>query len=131
MQHTLQPDLQSATAKAYFGEQLKKGRCIVLLDGLDEVPTEGEFKAVTRAIESLAIAFPSNQFIVTSRIAGWRTGIGADFKQYFVNELSNEQIEIFIRTWYSAVELNSVVGSLKDESETDRDLPPVFGPVIS
>ncbi|PYU28573.1 MAG: hypothetical protein DMG32_02250, partial [Acidobacteria bacterium] len=120
LQYTLPPDLQSTTAKAYFIDQLKKGRCIVLLDGLDEVPTENEFRAVTRAIESLAVSFGSNRFIVTSRIAGWRTGVGADFKQYFVNDLEDRQIDSFIRTWYSAVELNSVVGSLKDESDTDR-----------
>jgi HEAT repeat protein len=117
---TLPPDLQNSAARDYFAERLKKGKCIVLLDGLDEVPTEDELRAVTRAIESLAISFGDNQFVVSSRVAGWRTGVGGDFKQYFVNDLNSDQVETFIRTWYSAVELNSVVGSLKDESQTDK-----------
>jgi hypothetical protein len=52
LSQVLPPDLEGDT-KGYFTSRLKKGRCIVLLDGLDEVPTDEEFRAVVRAIESL------------------------------------------------------------------------------
>jgi len=117
---TLPPDLQEPIATTYFTRQIKKGRCIVLLDGLDEVPTDEEFRAVVRAIEGLVIVGVGNQFVVTSRIAGWRTGINSDFKQFYVSELTENQISSFINTWYSAVELNAVLGRLEDEGETDR-----------
>ena len=115
----LPPDLDG-NAKAFFTNRLKKGRCVVLLDGLDEVPTDVEFRAVVRAIESLAVNYPKNQYVVTSRIAGWRTGVNAEFKLTYVGNLSEEQIEFFLDTWCSAVELNAVIGILRDESKADK-----------
>jgi HEAT repeat protein len=117
---TLPPDLEG-DARTFFLNRLRKGRCVVLLDGLDEVPTDEEFRAVVRAIESLAVNFPKNQFIVTSRVAGWRTGVQADFKVTYVSDLTDDQVEFFVDTWCSAIELNSVVGSVKEESRTDRN----------
>jgi NACHT domain len=116
---TLPPDLEG-DIRSFFVNRLKKGRCVVLLDGLDEVPTDEEFRAVVRAIESLAVSYSKNQFIVTSRIAGWRTGVQADFRLTYVSDLTDDQVEFFVDTWCSAVELNSVVGSIKEEGETDR-----------
>lgn len=117
----LPPDLNTnRVPEAYFAHQLERGNCVVLLDGLDEVPTEDEFRAVVKAIESLALRYKGNQFIITSRIAGWRSGVNADFKLFYVNDLTDEQISTFIDSWYSAVERNAVIGRLKDESATDR-----------
>lgn len=121
IQRSLPPDLQKeGNAFRYFQNQLTHGKCIVLLDGLDEVPNEVEFKAVARAVESLAVTFRKNQFVITSRIAGWRSGVNADFSVYYVEELTREQINTFIETWYSAVERNAVVGRLEDEGGTER-----------
>lgn len=117
----LPPDLQlGGIAYRYFAKQFKKGRCIVLLDGLDEVPTDEELKSVVRAIESLVVKYSLNQFTVTSRVAGWRTGISGDFAVHYVNDLTDKQVETFIDTWYAAVERNSVVGRLKDEGHAAR-----------
>lgn len=104
-------------AVEYFLRQLESGNCAVLLDGLDEVPTDADFLVVVRAIESLALRYNKNQFILTSRISGWRSGVGADFEISYVNELTDEQIETFIERWYAAVELNAVTGRLQDESD--------------
>ena len=115
---TLPPDLQKDPIAAdYFIRQLENGNCVVLPDGLDEVPSDTDFLTVVRAIESLALRYNKNQFILTSRISGWRTGVGANFQVFYVNELTDEQIEIFIDRWYSAVELNAVSGRLQDEGE--------------
>jgi energy-coupling factor transporter ATP-binding protein EcfA2 len=119
----LPPDLQreyADTSAAFFRSRLEHGDCIILLDGLDEVPTDEEFKVIVRGIESMAITYPKNRFVVTSRIAGWRTGVGADFRTFYVNDLSDAQVHQFIDLWYDAVELNSVVGRLKDEGAAAR-----------
>jgi hypothetical protein len=117
----LPPDLQRTDlATKFFTSKLKKGNCLILLDGLDEVPTDLEFEAVVRAVKSLSATYSSNQFVITSRIAGWRTGINENFEIFYVNDLTDHQIHTFIDTWYSAVERNAVVGRLKDESHSQR-----------
>lgn len=119
----LPPDFQrdfGNIAPKYFADQLKNGNCIVLLDGLDEVASETEFRSVVRAIESLVIRYRDNQYVVTSRIAGWRSGVDADFVICNVNDLTDNEIRDFIDSWYSAVERNVVIGRLEDESETER-----------
>ncbi len=117
----LPPDLQaSAIASKFFTHHLRKGNCLILLDGLDEVPTDEEFHAVVRAIKSLSFSYSSNQFVITSRIAGWRSGVNGDFEIFYVNDLTDDQINTFIDTWYSAVERNAVIGWLQDESHAER-----------
>jgi HEAT repeat protein len=117
----LPPDLQrDDLATKFFTTKLRKGNCLVLLDGLDEVPTDAEFEAVVRAVKSLSSSYSSNQFVITSRIAGWRTGISENFEIFYVNDLTDNQTNTFIDTWYAAVERNAVVGRLKDESFSQR-----------
>jgi energy-coupling factor transporter ATP-binding protein EcfA2 len=116
----LPPDLQNDLALKFFKKKISAGECVILFDGLDEVPTEEEFKVVVNSIESFTLAHPKNQYILTSRIAGWRSGIRADFRVFYLAELSESQIDAFITTWCEAVELNAVVGRLKDEGQADR-----------
>src|SRR5438132_792743 len=73
---SLPPDLrQHPAAQEYFRDHLESGECLLLLDGLDEVPTQEEFEAVTEAVQSAAAVYPDNRFVITSRVAGWRTGV--------------------------------------------------------
>lgn len=119
----LPPDFQKdyeSIASNYFTYQLEKGNCVVLLDGLDEVSTDTEFQVVVRAIESFALRYKQNQFVITSRIAGWRSGVDADFKRFYINDLTDDQVDSFIDSWYSAVERNAIVGKLEDEGESER-----------
>ncbi len=117
----LPPELQAHPAAAtFFVRELQRGGCIVLLDGLDEVPGDAEFRTVQDAVLGMMVAYHDNQFIITSRIAGWRGGIGHDFDIYYVNDLADRQISIFIDTWYDAVERNAVAGTLEREPEPAR-----------
>jgi hypothetical protein len=109
-------------AADYFNRRVARGECVFLLDGLDEVPSDIDFGIVVTAVESLALRHPNNQFLVTSRIAGWRSGIEADFRKYYVNDLTDRQIETFVETWYAAVEQNAVIGALKEEGAAERNL---------
>jgi hypothetical protein len=122
---TLSPELQGHKGSAtYFMEQLDKGKCVVLLDGLDEVAKDDEFQATARALQGFITRYGSNQFIVTSRdtsrVAGWRDGAGSDFRAFYVDDLTASQIDKFIGLWCEAVERSAVSGPLQDESEADR-----------
>jgi HEAT repeat protein/energy-coupling factor transporter ATP-binding protein EcfA2 len=119
----LPPDFQrdfGQTATKYFTKMLEKQKAILLFDGLDEVPTMAEFQVVIRGIESLVLRYKENQYVITSRIAGWRSGVNADFKTYYVKDLDDDQVNTFIDSWYTAVERNAVIGRLEDESNSER-----------
>ena len=47
------------------------------------------------------------------------SGLRAEFRTFYVNDLSTSQVESFIDTWYDAVERNAVVGRLEDESTAE------------
>lgn len=94
---------------------LDEGRCLVLLDGLDEVIDDTDRVSVASAIAQFAAAFqdknmspgaPGNAFVVTSRIAGYRAFINmpASFSEYTIRPMRREQIEQFLDRWCQAVE---------------------------
>jgi NACHT domain len=117
----LPDDLQAhEAAKTFFHEQLASGRCLVLLDGLDEVPGDEELKKLAGSVRGMIAAYRDTHFLVTSRVAGYRGGISNDFELYYVNDLSEKQISTFIDIWYDAVEKNAVVGTLEKESPAER-----------
>lgn len=106
--------------EGYFERQLKKGRCVLLLDGLDEVKSEDDQKRVAKAIQDLsAPPYSNNQFIVSCRIAGWRNLLSSEFAKLEVREFDRAEIHYFIRSWYKAVEYSQVIGK---EPETARQM---------
>ncbi|OQY27780.1 MAG: hypothetical protein B6I38_09800 [Anaerolineaceae bacterium 4572_5.1] len=65
----------------FFEQQLDKGRCLVLLDGLDEVIDQKERDQAASKINRLVRDYPRNRYIVTCRAAGWREGITTRVEQ--------------------------------------------------
>lgn len=117
----LPPDLQAdPVASDYFRKRIESGNAILLFDGLDEVPGDEEFAAAVEAVEGMSLRYRENTYIVTSREAGWRGGVGADFEVVFVEDLDEKQIEHFVTTWYDAVEKNSVPGKLSEETRAEE-----------
>jgi formylglycine-generating enzyme required for sulfatase activity len=86
----------------YFERHLKSGKCIVLLDGLDEVLDENSHKHVVKEIQSFANEYPDNWIVVTCRVAGWH-GQLPNFKQYTVREFDRDDVRQFIGAWYREV----------------------------
>lgn len=118
----LAPDLQARpVAAAFFRTELERGNCIIFLDGLDEIPSQTSFETVVRVIRSFMVAHRENHFVVTSRIVGWRGGISSDYDVFYVNNLSEKQVGVFVETWYSAVERNAVIGPLSEEGRALRE----------
>jgi len=88
----------------FFEKQLRRGRCVVLLDGLDEVVDPTERGAVAQKIEQLASQYPGNRYIVTCRTAGWEPDLlGGDFTVVRVRNFDENAVARFVRRWYHAV----------------------------
>jgi hypothetical protein len=99
----LPTDLLDACPVKYFEKRLKKGGCIILLDGLDEVVDEKTHREVAGSINTLVSTYPENYFIVTCRIAGWQSLLSGDFKVLQSQDFSRDEIQHFVLGWHRAV----------------------------
>jgi len=96
------PGLMRATPKGYFERLLRNGKCVVLLDGLDEVLNQEQHDQVVREMKQLTHDFPTNWFIITCRIAGWQDQL-PNFRRYEVRSLDDDEVRNFITAWYQEV----------------------------
>jgi hypothetical protein len=89
----------------WFEKQLDKGKCIVLLDGLDEVADLQQRKAVSAWIDNQIKNYPQSRFVITSRPQGYR---GSPLQRAHVLEVqpfNAGQVRRFIENWYFANEI--------------------------
>lgn len=77
---------------------LEQGKLLILLDGLDEVPTDNLDYAITQ-IQKLADRYSQNRFITSCRIAAYKGGFD-HFKDVVIAAFEDEQIEQFIYNWF-------------------------------
>src|SRR5579871_442245 len=96
-----------AVSVLWFDRQLAKGKCLVLLDGLDEVADPQARQQVVSWVERQMVAYASNRFLVTSRPFGYRSNPLRDVSVLEVREFKPPQIERFIHKWYLANERRS------------------------
>jgi tetratricopeptide (TPR) repeat protein len=96
--------------RGFFEEALEAGRCLVCLDGLDEVWTVGQRKAVTDEVRALAARFPRSRYIVTSRKVGYEEAPldRRDFVHHTVLPLTGDDVREFVCKWYDARERDPV-----------------------
>ena len=78
----------------YFRAALKLGRCLVLIDGLDEAPDERQRTQLVKLIQAAAAAFDGCRFVVTSRPEG-KIPI-PDFEEAPIADLEPEAIRAFL-----------------------------------
>ena len=134
-----------------LADYLRQGKCLLLLDGLDEIVNQRDRAEIASAIQRFVRAFSKeptpvfreaivagegigpagiaqeaerekpkavriippeeqlaeqgNQFVITSRIAGYRIApLSGEFEHYTIREMSREQIQHFLDKWCHAVE---------------------------
>ena len=94
----------------FFEKALEAGRCLICLDGLDEVWAVGQRKAVSDAAKALAARYPRNRYLVTSRIVGYEEAPldRRDFTHHTVLPLEDDDIREFVRKWYAVRERDLV-----------------------
>jgi len=85
--------------------QWEQHHVLLLLDGMDEVPTEEERVKVVQDIENLVAGKPNLRVVVTSRIAAYRgrAVLGQGFRHVRVLPLEEEHIGRMVRAAYRAI----------------------------
>ena len=88
------PALQSAVQSL-----LIEGKCLILLDGLDEVPDDNLAK-VQQKIISFIKDYSRNQFVITCRDADYDLAVFDSFTTVEIASFTTEQINHFIHNWF-------------------------------
>jgi HEAT repeat protein/phage terminase Nu1 subunit (DNA packaging protein) len=111
-------------------EKLKVGKCLLLLDALDEVPTEHRQRQ--RLIEKLnrfAQRKPPCRIICSSRIVGYGGAFVAGVKEVEIVPFSQKQMEEYIEAWFrnAAGYLNNDAVSHSSLIQELRNKPQIRG----
>ncbi len=88
-----------------LSEKLKNGKCLLLLDALDEVPQK-QRNPLAEKLNRFARNYPC-PIIVTSRIVGYDGGILHDAKEVEIVPFSRKQIDQYIEIWFKNLEATS------------------------
>ncbi len=100
----------------FLKEQLFSGKCLLLLDALDEVSQDKRHQLLAR-LDEFARAYPSCKIIGTSRIVGYGGKLVDGAKDMEIVPFTQQQTEQYIETWFTNAQ-----NSLKDKSVTARGL---------
>ena len=113
---------------ALIRERLAEGMCLVLLDGLDEIVELDRRAEIAGQIDGFVRAHErsGNRFVVTSRVAGYRTAaLSGDMAHYRVCDMDGEQIRRFLEQWCHAVECFQTPDlspeAIADKAQTEID----------
>lgn len=89
-------------AKDFAERALKQGKLLILLDGLDEVPSDNQGNAI-QAIQDFVDQYKENRFIASCRTAAYRTRF-RQFTDVAMADFDDSQIEQYITNWFSSPE---------------------------
>ncbi|HEY0933882.1 MAG TPA: NACHT domain-containing protein [Trebonia sp.] len=95
----------------WWERQLRRGRCLVLLDGLDEVAPAADRLTVAGWVERQIAAYPRAPFVVTSRPYGLPDSLAAQADVYVVRPFTAGQVQLFLDRWYLAAERHATGAS--------------------
>lgn len=116
-------DAAKGLDETYFRSCLQDGSALVLLDGLDEVPTADERLVMRKLIERAATTYDGCRFVVTTRPAAYVEDVVlAGFEQARIAPLEQDAIETFLDRWCDALWPDS-------ESEAKRHLDELLVPL--
>jgi hypothetical protein len=108
--------------RGWVHDQLRSGRAVVLIDGVDELPFSQRDKMLDQ-LKQLVASFPYARYMVTSRPAAlkadewpaWHEWIKQEgFSQVSLQPMNQSSIESFIDKWYEALSR-----TLGDEQERE------------
>lgn len=102
----------------WFDRNLAKGKCLVLLDGLDEVASKEHKETVSRWIDEQICAFPRCLFVVTSRPGGYREAPLTRAHVLEIMPFNTQQTARFVHNWYLA---NKIISYGKDDAGVRQD----------
>jgi energy-coupling factor transporter ATP-binding protein EcfA2 len=91
-------------APGWFKEQLEAGRCLVMLDGLDEVGDLDRRRQIGRWVDRQMRRFGESAFLMTSRPFGYRSTQLESLTILEVKPFSLAQMTQFVQNWYLQTE---------------------------
>ncbi|WP_379085541.1 NACHT domain-containing protein [Pedobacter sp. UC225_65] len=83
----------------FVNNALKKGKLLLLLDGLDEVPG-GNLENVIEQIKDFTDKYPLNRYITSCRTAFYKNFLNG-YTDIQVASFDDDQIQNFIKNWFS------------------------------
>ena len=98
------PRLAVPEPAGWWESRLTRGKCVVLLDGLDEVANAEERRDIVAWANQQIAVYPRNDFVVTSRPHGYRDALVESATTLQVLSFTPEQVRRFLHGWYLAVE---------------------------
>ena len=99
-----QTEMETEVA-AFLLDAMRQGKCLMLLDGLDEVFDQQSRREIVESINQFVDEFPHNKYVITSRIAGYRdVQLSSRFAEYIIEDMSSEKVEQFLYRWCRTVE---------------------------
>jgi hypothetical protein len=87
-------------AKRFTSKALNQGRLLILLDGLDEIPTANVNRAIDK-IQDFVDRYSTNRYIASCRIAAYRSSFRR-FTDVAMADFDDEQIQQFIHNWFQS-----------------------------
>ena len=88
--------------KQFTESALEKGKLLILLDGLDEVPS-ANVNSVIDAIQDFVDRYDKNRYIASCRTAAYRYNFKR-FSDVILSEFDDKQIQQFINNWFRSEE---------------------------
>jgi len=95
----------------WWERQLRLGRCLVLLDGLDEVARADDRLAVAGWIERQIAVHAGNHFVITSRSYDLLGPLTAQADVLVARPFTAAQVQLFLDRWYLAAERHATGAS--------------------
>jgi predicted NACHT family NTPase len=80
---------------------LRQGKLLVLMDGLEEVPTTGLRRDVQSQLRQIVEDYPNNRLILTSRTQIIES-VPIGFTSVEVADFSPDQVQQFVQNWFQA-----------------------------
>ncbi|KAA3659076.1 MAG: NACHT domain-containing protein, partial [Chloroflexi bacterium] len=96
----------------WFMTAMKKGQCLFMLDGLDEVADADLRRKVIAWVQSQMQKFSANGFVITSRPFGYYNNPLQNVSILEVRPFTLEQVRKFVHNWYLA---NEVMSAQRDD----------------
>ena len=109
-------------------EQLNRGKCLLLLDALDEVPKDHR-NSLSEKLNRFARDYPCS-IICTSRIVGYSGAFLDDAREVEIVPFNRKQIKQYVQNWFA----NAVSSINNDSASADgflrelRNKPQIQGP---
>jgi hypothetical protein len=97
-------DLTVPLSSYFFERQLTKGASLLLVDGLDEAPSETVRETVSRLLERAARAWTNCRFVVTTRPRAYENEVMlAGFHHARIGPLEPADVRTFLERWSAAL----------------------------